>query len=231
MTDERLLTIKTLGNMLDNLENTRTRNGNAIGALERERGSALPHLEAIQELLVHVEHQAELELKRAWRQHPLRSWANEYPGVGEKLIARLVAEIGDPGTRPNVAKLRAYCGHGDPARKRHSGMTQEEAFKLGNPKAKKICWLIGESFVKVNRGPGRENYDKARVKYADRVHETACVRCGPAGHPAAPGSPWSLNHQHQAAKRYAVKQFLKDLWVASRHQSSDDQRPPAGGEK
>jgi hypothetical protein len=206
-------------------------NANRIGALERDFGASLPALDIVQDHLAAVEHEAELELKRAWRKHPLRQWATHYPGVGEKLIARLIAEIGDPGERPNPAKLWAYCGLGDPARKRKAGMTQEEAFKLGNPKAKKICWLIGESFVKVNRGPGREQYDAARAKYAERTHETACVRCGPSGKPALPGSPWSLKHQHEAAKRYAVKMFLKDLWIASRQARRVAPALPAGGSK
>lgn len=216
LNDGLLLTIKTLGNLLDDLERVRIMNANRIDALKRDFDASLPALDMVQSHLAAVEHEAVLEIQRVWRKHPLRKWVADYPGVGEKLIARLIAEIGDPGERPNVAKLWAYCGVGDPARKRSKGMTQEEALKLGNPKAKKICWLIGESFVKVNRGPGREAYDAAREKYADRVHEKACVRCGPAGKPALPGSPWSLKHQHEAAKRYAVKMFLKDLWVASR---------------
>ncbi len=254
--DGLLLTIKTLGNLLDDLERVRIMNDNRIGALEREHGpsldglSQLPELDVIAEQLRAVEHVAELNLKRAWRQHPLAPWAAAYPGIGEKLIARLIAEIGDPARKPldgggqprnenqsrlastverTVGQLWAYCGIGDPARKRKSGMTQEEAFKLGNPKAKKLCWLISDSFVKVNRGPGRERYDEARAKYAERVHATACVRCGPSGKPAAPGSPWSLKHQHEAAKRYAVKQFLKELWIASRHTASEDHTRDARG--
>lgn len=227
--DGLLLTIKTLGNLLDDLERVRIMNGNRIAALEREFGSSLPELDVIAGQLRAVEHEAELNLKRAWRKHPLAAWAKAQPGVGEKLMGRLIAQIGDPAERPNPAKLWAYCGVGDPARKRRSGMTQEEAFKLGNPGAKKLCWLLSESFVKVNRGPYREAYDTARAKYADRVHATACVRCGPSGHPAAPGSPWSLKHQHEAAKRYAVKQFLKDLWVASRHSRIELHRRSTGG--
>jgi len=224
-----LLSIKTLGNLLDDLERVRIMNSNRISALGRDFGASLPALDLVQEHLAAVEHEAELEIKRVWRRHPLRKWAADYPGVGEKLIARLIAEIGDPGERPNPAKLWAYCGLGDPARKRKQGMTQEEAFKLGNPKAKKLCWLIGESFVKVNRGPGRERYDEARLRYADRVHATACVRCGPSGKPALVGSPWSLKHQHEAAKRYTVKMFLKELWIASRQDAEDAQNPSAGG--
>jgi hypothetical protein len=210
----RLLdTIKTLGSLLDDLEAVRVANGNRIGALEREYGEALPHLEVVQKQIRAAEHLAELELVRAWRKHPLARWAKEFKGVGEKSIARLVAIVGEPGERANVAKLWAYCGHGDPSRRRRKGMTQEELFRLGNPAAKKQTWLIACALLKAGN---REWYDEARGRYADRLHEARCVRCGPAGAPAEPGSPWSAAHQHAAALRFVGKQFLKELWVASR---------------
>lgn len=224
-----LATIRTLGGILDDLERVRIMSTNRVAAQEREYGSAVPHLDVILDPIKRAEHEAELELIRSWRRHPLAPWAKAIQGVGEKSIARLISHIGDPGERPNVAKLWAYCGLGDPARKRRKGMTQEEAFKLGNPAAKKQCWLIGEAFVKTRSGPYRAIYDAARVQYADRVHADTCVRCGPAGKPALTGSPWSLKHQHEAAKRKAVKEFLKDLWVASRQALLDAQTAPAGG--
>jgi hypothetical protein len=222
--------IRTLGRLLDDLERTRIMQTNRIGALEREHGEALPHLHGILEPIRRAEHLAELELVRAWRKydHPAVAWSKQQRGVGEKTIARLIAEIGDPAERPNVAKLWAYCGLGDPARKRRKGMTQAEAFALGNPAAKKCCWNLGESFVKVRGGPYRTVYDQARLRYSDRVHAEVCVRCGPAGKPAAPGSPWSLKHQHEAAKRYAEKAFLRDLWIVSRPSRAEAQSRPAG---
>lgn len=218
-----LLTIRTLGSLLDDLERVRVMNGNRIGAMEREYGEALPHLHVIQDQLAAVEHEAELELVRAWRKHPLAAWAKTRRGVGEKSIARLVAVIGDPADRPNVAKLWAYCGHGDPARAGGipKGATQEELFKRGNPKAKKQTWLIATSLLKAgNRGV----YDAAREKYAEAVHDKPCRRCGPAGKPAAVGSPLSDGHKHARALRATGKAFLKDLWIAASHRESETQR-------
>jgi hypothetical protein len=94
--DPSLDTIRTLGRLLDDLERVRIMNSNRIGALERAFGESLPHLAAISEPLEHAEHLAELELVRAWRKHPLAPWAKGQRGVGEKSIARLIAEIGDP---------------------------------------------------------------------------------------------------------------------------------------
>jgi len=227
---ELLASIKTLGNLLDDLERVRIMNGNRVAALEREYGGSIPHLDIIAKQLRAVEHEAQLELVRMWRKHPLAPWAKSIQGVGEKSIARLIADIGDPGDRPNVAKLWAYCGVGDPARKRRKGMTQQEAFAMGNPHAKKMCWLISEAFVKNRNSPYRAVYDNRRQATANRVHDTVCVRCGPAGKPAAPGSPWSLKHQHEDGKRIAVKIFLKDLWIASRHEEHDTHSAPAGGD-
>lgn len=89
-------TIRTLGRLLDDLERVRIMNSNRIAALERDYGEALPHLDVIQGELKRIEHQAELELVRAWRRHPLARWAQAQRGVGEKSVARLIAEIGDP---------------------------------------------------------------------------------------------------------------------------------------
>lgn len=94
--DRSLDTIKTLGRLLDDLERVRIMNSNRIGALERTYGEALPHLEAIQEPVATAEHLAELELVRTWRRHPLAPWAAKVKGLGEKSMARLIAEIGDP---------------------------------------------------------------------------------------------------------------------------------------
>lgn len=211
-----LAQIRALGRILDDLERMRIMTTNRIGALEREHGEALPHLHYVIEPLLEAEHRAVLELTRAWRKYPLAPWAKDIPGCGEKLIARLVAETGDPAERPNPGKYLAYCGHGDPHRKRAKGMSQEELFRLGSPHAKKRAYLLGRQFVMTLSSPYRTVYLEARERYAERNHESACVRCGPAGHPALPGSPWSLAHQHAAAIRFTTKRFLIDLWVEAR---------------
>jgi hypothetical protein len=226
MRDGQLLAaIRHLGGLLDDLEGARIATGNRIGAMEREYGDAFG-LDAIQGHLVATEHQAQLELIRMWRRHPLAPWAKAYLGVGEKSIARLVAIIGDPAERPNVGKLHAYCGLGDPARiAKRKGMTQAELFKQGNPRAKKQVWLIATSLLKAGN---RDIYDARRLRDQEAVHEAACVRCGPAGHPALPGSPLSDGHKHARALRALGKSFLLDLWLAAHalHIERDAHVPP-----
>jgi hypothetical protein len=66
--------------------------------------------------LAALEHQAELNLCRLMRAHPLGDWQRRTIGVGEKQLARLLGVIGDPywntrDDRPRtVSQLWAYCG-------------------------------------------------------------------------------------------------------------------------
>lgn len=203
MTRGELAYLSDLAKMLDDLERVRIMNSNRIAAYEREFGSSPPHVTFLQERLAQVEHDTVLELQRAWRRHPLAAWAKTIPGAGEKLMARLIGTIGDPADRPNVAKLWAYCGHGNPNLKRAKGMTQDDAFALGNPNAKKAAWKLGAQFVRHMDSPYRAIYDQARERYADR--------------------DWTDGHKHAAAIRFTTKRFLRDLWI-----EAHDHRARAG---
>lgn len=63
--------------------------------------------------------------------------------------------------------------------------------------------------------PYRAVYETRRQTTADRTHADLCVRCGPAGRPAQPGTPWSKAHQHADALRVVGKAILRDLWLAA----------------
>ena len=234
-----LTVLRVLAATLDDLQQMRIMTSNRISAAERRYGDALPHLYEALDPLVDAEHRAELMLKQVWRSHPLAPWAKSVPGCGEKLIARLVAIVGDPSLRPvghwaraeahdrvwvldgyeerTAGELLAYCGHGDPLRSaRRRGMTREEVFKQGNPSAKAAAWKLGYQFMRTRTSPYRTVYLAERERYADKIHTRACVRCGPAARPALPGSPWSPNHKHNAAIRNTTHAFLVDLWRESR---------------
>lgn len=100
---------------------------------------------------------------------PIRDWQKYHRGIGDHLLARLLGRIGHPriaepyhweGTGTNrklvadppyertVAQLWAYCGHGDPARKKRKGMTADEAFGLGSPDAKMLVWNLAVACMK-----------------------------------------------------------------------------------
>lgn len=221
--------------VLDDAEQNRIANENRLRQLTRnetdtdgeERGFGLDEthpdvarLAAIVDMLAQVEHQAELNLKRMLRNHPLGPWVQTQKGIGEKQAARLLAVIGDPcakadGTPRRVSDLWSYCGHGDATRKRRKGMTQADLFMLGNPIAKSRLWLIACACLKA-QGPYAEVYYARRDATTDRIHVQPCVRCGPAGHPAPAGTHWSKAHQHADALRIVGKTILRDLWLEAR---------------
>lgn len=118
--------------VLDDLERVRIANENRlrqltrdevdVDGLERGFGLTLEHpdvkrLAALVEALAKAEHDAELNLRRQLRQHPLGPWVKQARGVGEKQAARLLASIGDPywndlHERPRtVSELWAYAGY------------------------------------------------------------------------------------------------------------------------
>jgi len=227
--------------VLDDAERNRISNQNRLRQLTRsetdsdgeERGFGLDEshpdvarLAALVDMLAKIEHQAGLNLNRLLRQHPLGPWVQAQKGVGEKQGARLLAVIGDPyvneqtGEARMVSQLWAYCGHGDPARRRAKGMTQADLFRLGNPVAKSRTWLIACAVLKA-QGPLSSVYYDRKAATEGRLHVAPCVRCGPSGRPAQDGSPWSDAHRHADALRVTGKAMLKGLWLEARRIHED----------
>ena len=168
-----------------------------------------------------AEHAVKLAMVRHYRRvvaGPIREWQQATPGIGEHLLARLLGIIGhpvhaephhwegeganrvliaDPPFDRNIAKLWAYCGHGDPTRKKAKGMTAEQAFSLGNPRAKMVVHLLSEACMKQRTSPYRIVYDHARNTYEQR-------------------EGWTAGHQHAAALRKVGKEVLHDLWIVAK---------------
>lgn len=172
-----------------------------------------------------LEHQAQLNLCRVVRKHPLWEFAKPLKGVGEKQFARLLAVIGDPywndlhGRPRTLSEFRSYCGFGDAtAQRRQRGQKSN-----WNTTARSRVWLIAESCMKQKEsGQYRKVYDAARLHYADAIHTDECKRCGPAGKPAQPGTPLSLAHQHARGLRAIAKQLLKDLWLTAQQHHQEN---------
>lgn len=251
-TNERTATIGTslsdpllalAADVLDDAESTRIANENRLRQLTRDeadsdgevRGFGLTtddpdvaRLAAIVQLYVDLEKQATKNLEKRLRQHPLGPWIKAQKGIGDKQAARLLAVIGDPylneqtGEIRNVAKLWAYCGHGDPARKKFKGMDQAELFRLGNPTAKSRVFMIATSCLKAG-GPYAEVYRERKAATEGRLHDRECRRCGPSGKPAGPSTPWSNAHRHADALRVTGKHILRDLWLEAKriHEEGD----------
>lgn len=188
--------------------------------------------------LIDLEQAQTKALQKAMKQHPLYGFVSSVKGVGEKQAARLLAAIGDPywndlHNRPRtVSELWAYCGlavHDGRAQRRTKGVVSN-----WSNTAKMRAYVIAESIVKatIRKADDAPNeftpdsrialteygqvYLDRRTATLDRVHTTECVRCGPSGKPAQPGSPWSGAHQQADALRVVSKAVLKGLWLAAR---------------
>jgi hypothetical protein len=124
-----------------------------------------------------------------------------------------------------VGQLWAYCGIGDPARKRRRLMDADEALAAGKPLLKSLVYLLAVACVKQPAGSRyRDAYDGGRERYAERIHVEACAPCH-----AKPEQPWKPGHQHAAALRLVGKEILRDLWLAAREAhalvEAHDERP------
>jgi hypothetical protein len=195
--------------------------------------------------LARMEHECKLALRATFRRvvpEPIKQWQKDTPGIGLHFLARLLGHLGDPavatphhweGTgdkrklvadepyRRTLSQLWQLCGHGDPSRRIRKGMTAAELAAVGNPTLKMVVHLNAKATMmcigsdRSRRSPFRDVYDARRLVTADRVHAAPCVRCGPKGHPAPEGSPWSLAHQNADALRVVGKEILRDLWKVS----------------
>jgi hypothetical protein len=212
------------------------------------------------DMLAATEHQLGLAMVRCYRRivdPSIRTWQQETTGIGEHLLARLLGTIGhprhatpyhwegqgpervlisDPPFERNVAKLWAYCGHGDPDRKRRKGMTAEDGAALGNPRAKMLVHLLAEAAMKcVGSAATAEAEASAHPQPAD-AQDAGSIATDGADSSDPPRSTrarspyrdtyeearlrfadrdWTPAHQHAAALRSVGKEILRDLWLAA----------------
>lgn len=183
---------------LDDLEGVRMTLASRLNSLRTVKGMADSpedqQLSAMLNAIIALEHQAELQLRRTMKAHPLGPFVKCTVGLGDKQAARLLAAIGDPASRPNVAKLWAYCGYhviDGQAPRRRKGMTAN-----WNHKARSRVYLCAMSCIKHRHSPYRPLYEEARAKYE---------------HLEIPDA-----HKHARALRIVSKAILRDLWVEAR---------------
>lgn len=175
-----------------------------------------------------LEEQQVKALQSQMKRHTLYGWVKSSKGVGEKQAARLLAAVGDPYMAERINKTTdgkvvnvdisprtrreflTYCGYGiaddGQARRRKKGERAN-----WNAEAKMRVYLIANSIIKT-KGELRDVYDDARAKYDVAVHKVECVRCGPAGKPAAAGTTLSAGHSHARALRAVSRRVLTDLY-------------------
>lgn len=146
--------------------------------------------------------------------HPLIARPHHWEGEGDN--RRLVA---DPEYKRTVSQLWSYCGHGDAARRK--GMSVEEAFGLGSPRAKTLVYLCAESAVKA----GLRKLEGADATFTpdsrEAVSEYGQVYLDRRIH-TWDRDDWTPGHKHADALRIVGKRILRDLWIAAH----GDETPP-----
>lgn len=218
--------------VLDDLEKTRIMNENRLRQFTRPAGQAdedgeyrgfgldeshpdVARQAALVDGLKKLEEDAIKNLERAMKKNPLGPWVKKQTGLGFKQTARLLASLRDPfwndlHERPRtVSELWQYAGHGSESRKKRGHQV------FWNPDAKMRLWNISNSCIKT-KGHYRNVYDDRRAETAEKVHTRECVRCGPSGKPAQPGTPWAKGHQHADALRIVGKEILRDMWLEAK---------------
>jgi hypothetical protein len=227
------------------MQENRIRTGGQIRALSEseEPHDVLRWLNAQDDL---VESQIRRALKRYAESKPLGEWAMSIKGIGPVITAGLLAHISfEPWscviplaerTAKHVCKPKAPCTP-NCGRKaietvghlwRFAGLDPTMSWGKGqkrpwNAALKRLCWIIGESFVKVS---GSEDsfygqlYKSRKAleierndqgQFADQARkalEAKRYRADTKAKAAYEGGKLPPAHLHARAKRYAVKLFL-----------------------
>ncbi len=163
-------------------------------------------LKGIIEQLQSLEKYCDLVLKREIKDHPLWPFLESIRGMGPVLAARLLHRI-DSKEFKQVSNLWSYCGLDGPGWRKNPH----------NWDLTSICYNIADSFQKQPAGSGgyRDIYDQRKEFEATKP---PCEKCKEQGFEDScrPG------HINNKARRYAVKMFLKDLWVEMQGQAPGD---------
>lgn len=122
----------------------------------------------------------------------------------ESAMPKRVLAIGDVRTT-GVRELWAYCGHGDPSRRRRRNQSQDEALASGNPAAKMIVHQMAEFALRSNGAPDKNGKARGKTPYYD------CYLAARA-HAEELHPDWKPGHVYNHAVRLVGKAILKDFW-------------------
>lgn len=151
-------------------------------------------------------------------------------GIGPIIAAGLIAHIKQDA--PTAGAIWRFAGL-DPTSKWEKGEKRP-----WNAALKKLCFLIGESFVKVSGNPKslygklykeRKEYEARKNEAGDYAEQAkAILERTPKHAQAAIYKTGKLpaGHLHMRAKRHAVKMFLSH-WHEEAYRSSTGKEPPA----
>lgn len=218
-----------LSRQLWDLQKERISAGNRVAAMQRDgiHPDHLARAAVIVAGLEQIERTIEADIRAVIRKHPLAPWITAQRGIGLATFANLLGVAGPLDRFETVSKLWKYLGlHVTPdgtAPKRKAGESWTHTdckhehlttckptcttnhhpnCALGvpgtaySPKGRTVCYMLGEAIVKVGGdGPYRRAYDAKKAYYE------------------AQRPDWPQIRRHKAAMRYAVKCFIRDLWV------------------
>lgn len=148
--------------------------------------------------------------------HAVGRWAKSIKGIAEVISAGLLANI-DINKAATAGAIWRFAGL-DPTSHWEKGQKRP-----WNASLKRLCWLLGESFVKVSGYDDdvyghlyvtRKAYEQARNARGDLAEQAAQAlvrkkfRPGTGARAAYESGKLPPAHVHARAKRWAVKQFL-----------------------
>jgi hypothetical protein len=153
---------------------------------------------AFVEMIAGFEKATQKHLWKEIKKHPLYPWLEGVRGIGPNLAAKLLSKLGDIDRFPTVSHMWSYCGLDGPDWRKN-----KHSWDLTS-----IGYLVADSFQYQKKGSDgyRDVYDKRKEYEATRPPCSKCIEQGFLEH-CRPG------HINNKARRYAVKQFLKDLWI------------------
>jgi hypothetical protein len=161
-------------------------------------------------------------------------WAREICGIGPVISSGLIANI-DITKAPTVGHIWRYSGL-DPTSKWLKG-----AKRPWNASLKRLCWIMGESFVKVSTNP-KDVYGKLYVQRkayeisnnnsgklapiaTSRLQDDTSKKLDPSLRALLATGKLPDKALHERAKRWAVKIFLSH-WHAEAYRQHYKTEPP-----
>lgn len=184
--------------------------------------------------LTTLENQIKAVLDKWSAAQPMGEWAREVTGIGPVISSGLIANI-DITKAPTVGHIWRFAGL-DPTTKWKRGEKRP-----WNASLKRLCWLMGESFVKVS-GNSKDIYGKLYLQrkayeagrndtgYNEpeckrRLSEDRAKKLDAELRVLLETGKLPAKALHERAKRWAVKQFLSD-WHAEAYRQHYHTEPP-----
>ena len=161
-----------------------------FGDLPIDFGQVIDYLNQLEELYANT-------IKKEYKKHPMYDFFDNTKGLGPKLSCKLLHRTWHKDF-PQVSNLWSYAGLDGPGWRN----------RPHNWDLTSICYLIADQFVRLGEGNG-----KYRIIYDERKEyertKPPCSKC----REHEQEERCTDGHINNKARRYAVKEFLKDYWV------------------